>query len=45
MRMVKADLLSICKDLGIECDETATKAEITTLILERGSDEDTHPSE
>jgi hypothetical protein len=34
MRMVKADLLSICKDLGIECDETLTKAEITKLILE-----------
>ena len=32
-RVVKPELLSICKDLGIECDETLTKAQIIELIL------------
>jgi hypothetical protein len=34
-RMRKSELLSICKDLGIECDETLTKAQITQLIVGR----------
>lgn len=33
MRMVKADLMTICDDLGIEYDDTSTKAELSRLIL------------
>ncbi|NVM21018.1 MAG: HEAT repeat domain-containing protein [Desulfobacterales bacterium] len=33
MRMIKTELVSICKEHGIECDEKQTKAEITQLIL------------
>jgi len=36
MRMVKTDLLVLAQDLGIECDESMIKAEITRLILGRG---------
>jgi HEAT repeat protein len=32
-RMVKSELLSICKDLEIECDETLTKVQIIELIV------------
>ena len=31
--MPKAELLSACKELGIECDETLTRAQIAKLIL------------
>jgi len=34
MRKLKAELIAICDDLGIEGDETLTKAELTRLILE-----------
>jgi len=34
MRNLKAELIAICDDLGIEGDETLTKAELTRLILE-----------
>ncbi|HIJ58052.1 MAG TPA: hypothetical protein HPP41_00085 [Deltaproteobacteria bacterium] len=33
IKMTKAELLSICKEHGIECDEKQTKAEIVQLIL------------
>jgi hypothetical protein len=33
MRMVKSDLMVICDDLGIEYDDTSTKAELSMLIL------------
>ena len=33
MRMVKSDLMIICDDLGIEYDDTATKSELSMLIL------------
>lgn len=33
MKMTKAELLSICKERGIECDEKQTKSEISQLIL------------
>ncbi len=33
MRMLKAELISLCKRGGIECDEKLTKAEIVELIL------------
>jgi len=32
-RMLKAELISMCKDRGIECDENLTKVEIIELIL------------
>ena len=35
MKMLKADLLSTCEELGIECNENMTKTEITRLILGR----------
>ena len=31
----KPELLAICEDLGIECDEKLTKAEISALIVEK----------
>ena len=34
MRMLKTELFTICQGLGIECDESMTKAEISRLILE-----------
>lgn len=34
-RMVKSEVVSISKDLGIECDETLTKPQIVELILGR----------
>jgi HEAT repeat protein len=34
MRMTKAELLSMCKERGIESDEKMTKSEISQLILE-----------
>ena len=33
MRMVKSELMVICDELGLEYDDTATKAELTMLIL------------
>jgi len=35
-RKLKSELISICKDLGIECDEELTKSELVQLILEKG---------
>ncbi|MBW2329967.1 MAG: HEAT repeat domain-containing protein [Deltaproteobacteria bacterium] len=32
-RMLKAELISMCKDRGVECDESLTKVEIIELIL------------
>ena len=34
-RKLKSELISICKDLGIECDEELTKSELIQLIFER----------
>ena len=34
MKMLKSELLSICEQLGIECDESLTKAQIAERILE-----------
>ena len=33
-RKLKSELISICKDLGIECDEELTKSELIELIFE-----------
>jgi len=35
MRKLKSELISICKDLGIEFDEELTKSELIQLILKR----------
>ncbi len=32
-RMLKSELLSLCEEKGIECDQTLTKAEIIERIL------------
>jgi len=32
-KKIKPELISICKDLGIECDERVTKSELIQLIL------------
>jgi len=34
MKKLKSELIDICKDLGVECDEKLTKAEISQLIIE-----------
>ncbi len=34
MKKLKSELIAICKDLEIECDERLTKREITQLIVE-----------
>jgi HEAT repeat protein len=36
MKMTKAELLALCKQRGIECDEKHTKRELTQLILGEG---------
>ena len=36
MKMNKADLIALCKERGIECDEKQTKREISQLILGEG---------
>jgi CO dehydrogenase/acetyl-CoA synthase beta subunit len=33
MKMTKAELLSVCKERGVEFDEKMTKSEISQLIL------------
>ena len=35
VKKLKPELLAICEDLGIECDEKLTKAEISALIVEK----------
>ena len=37
IKKLKSELIAICKDLGIDCDEKLTKAEITDLIVERNT--------
>ena len=35
VKKLKPELLAICEDLGIECDEKLTKAQISALIVEK----------
>ena len=37
LRKLKPELVAICEDLGIDCDEKLTKAEIANLILEHNA--------
>lgn len=38
MKLLKSELLSICEKLGIPCDESLTKAQITERILEAANE-------
>ena len=37
LKKLKSELIAICEDLGIDCDDKLTKAEITNLIVERNA--------
>ena len=37
IKKLKSELVAICKDLGIDCDEKLTKSEITDLIVEHNA--------
>ena len=37
IKKLKPELIAICEDLGIDCDEKLTKAEIADLIVERNA--------
>ena len=37
LKKLKSELIAICEDLGIDCDDKLTKAEITDLIVERNT--------